>query len=274
MKKLPFGEVVDARIVVEELEPFGLLVKPREPGSSLKALEPRLLGELTQAHRFIVLRDFESLGASPADFVNYAESWGEILHWNFGAVLDLVVHDDPNNYLFTTEDVPFHWDGAFARVVPRFMLFRCLRAPSLAAGGQTLLCDTVRLCQKLDVSRRERWQHTALTYRTEQRQHYGGSITQTMVVPHPTTGEWTLRYAEPVAEHRLNPLFIDHPELSDSELSDLHQEMRSLLYAPEVCVAHPWEAGDVLIVDNHALLHGRRPFLDASSRHLQRIHVI
>lgn len=274
MKKSPLGDVVEPRIVLEQLEPFGLLVTPAEPGLSLQSLKPRLLVELTLAHRFTVLRDFGALGAPPADFAKYAESWGEILHWNFGAVLDLVVHDDPNNYLFTTEDVPFHWDGAFARVVPRFMLFRCLRAPSHAAGGQTLLCDTVRLCQELDASRRERWQKIALTYRTEQRQHYGGSINQTMVVPHPTTGDLTLRYAEPVAEHRLNPLFVAHPELSERELSELHQELRSLLYAPGVCVAHTWEAGDVLVVDNHALLHGRRPFVDASSRHLQRIHVI
>jgi alpha-ketoglutarate-dependent taurine dioxygenase len=30
----------------------------------------------------------------------------------------------------------------------------------------------------------------------------------------------------------------------------------------------------MLIADNHALLHGRRPFQQAAPRHLQRVHIL
>ena len=51
-------------------------------------------------------------------------------------------------------------------------------------------------------------------------------------------------------------------------------EVSALLRKPECFAAHAWRAGDVLIADNHALLHGRNAFLHAASRRLRRINIL
>jgi len=55
---------------------------------------------------------------------------------------------------------------------------------------------------------------------------------------------------------------------------DLVEEMAVLLRDPRFCVAHIWQPGDVLIADNHALLHGRNAFVHAAKRRLRRINIL
>ncbi|MCB0417979.1 MAG: TauD/TfdA family dioxygenase, partial [Bdellovibrionales bacterium] len=38
--------------------------------------------------------------------------------------------------------------------------------------------------------------------------------------------------------------------------------------------AHEWKTGDVVLSDNHTLLHGREAFVSGSPRHLRRVHVL
>jgi alpha-ketoglutarate-dependent taurine dioxygenase len=54
--------------------------------------------------------------------------------------------------------------------------------------------------------------------------------------------------------------------------------MAALLRDPQNCAEHAWRAGDVLIADNHALLHGRKAFVkafvDAARRHIRRVNIL
>jgi alpha-ketoglutarate-dependent taurine dioxygenase len=56
----------------------------------------------------------------------------------------------------------------------------------------------------------------------------------------------------------------------DTFLADLTQR----LHAADVCYHHEWRDGDIVVVDNYALVHGRNPFRGNSSRHLQRIQIL
>src|SRR5262249_36023595 len=125
------------------LEPFGLVLQAEEAGQDLRRLPVEELRDLARQEGVLVLRNFAPLGRE--DLVSCAANWGDILTWDSGAVLDLVVHDEPRNHLFTNGNVPFHWDGAFARAVPSFQLFQCLQAPLPGTCGQTLFCHTARL---------------------------------------------------------------------------------------------------------------------------------
>jgi alpha-ketoglutarate-dependent taurine dioxygenase len=51
-------------------------------------------------------------------------------------------------------------------------------------------------------------------------------------------------------------------------------DLRDRLHADEVCYHHEWLDGDIVVVDNSALVHGRNPFRGNSSRHLQRMQII
>jgi L-tyrosine isonitrile desaturase/decarboxylase len=50
--------------------------------------------------------------------------------------------------------------------------------------------------------------------------------------------------------------------------------MERRIYNPRYCYEHAWEQGDILIADNHALIHGRHALTRDCPRHLRRIQLI
>ena len=262
------------QLSIKPLKPFGGILQATNNQLDIKQLPIAQLCQLVLDYRLIVLRGFSPLESD--ELSSYCQRWGKLLTWNFGTVLDLVVHQNPENYLFTNGNVPFHWDGAFAEAVPRFLFFQCLKAPEAGSGGESLFCDTTRVLENISSERREVWQKTEITYRTQKVAHYGGDITEPLVSKHPITSSPTLRFAEPLNEEsvNLNPLFLEISGIPPEEHEEFLSDLIKNIYHPQNCFAHKWEEGDFLIADNHALLHGRNPFLADSSRHLQRVHIL
>ena len=254
------------------LRPFGEVVEA-PAGGDLRDIPAATLERWTIESKVLVLRGFPLLAKD--DLVAYGESWGEILRWDFGAVLDLVIHEDANNYLFTRGDVPFHWDGAFAHATPRYFLFQCVSAPEGDGGGETVFSDTTEVLRRADASLREKWDTVDVTYRTEQLRHYGGEFTSPLTAKHPVTGEPVIRYAEPLSADRyLNPLEVAVGGVPAEEIPAFMADMSARLHADEVCYHHEWRDGEIVVVDNGALVHGRNAFRGNSSRHLQRLQII
>jgi len=263
---------VSPDLIRTDLRPFGRVVQA-EPGADLRRIPPDLLRDWTVESKVVVLRGFDLLESE--DLVGYCENWGEILTWDFGAVLDLVIHDDPSNYLFSRGDVPCHWDGAFARATPSLFLFQCVSAPPAGTGGETVFSDTAEVVRRAGPELRRTWESVEVTYRTDKVAHYGGNVTQPLLSTHPVTGETTIRYAEPLDPARyLNPLFLTMSGIPAQEAGPFMADLRARLHDPEVCYHHEWQDGDIVVVDNHALVHGRNAFRGDPSRHLQRIQVI
>lgn len=242
-----------------------------QPGQSLLELDVPKLRQQVLQHKVLLLRGYPALDSQ--DFVAYAQGWGEILRWNFGEILNVQVDPQAKNYLFTCGSVPHHWDGAFTQQVPFLQLFQCLASPGPGSGGETVFCDSGRLWREASAEQQRRWASIQINYHTEKLAHYGGSLRAPLVAQHPLTGETTLRFAEPPDQHTapLNPLEL---EVEGADLEELLAELRPLLYSPDYCYEHAWQSGDFLVADNHALLHARRPFAQAASRHLQRIHIL
>jgi alpha-ketoglutarate-dependent taurine dioxygenase len=72
----------------------------------------------------------------------------------------------------------------------------------------------------------------------------------------------------------MNPVSLEIESIPDPERASFLADLKERLYDPEVCLAHAWKAGDFVVADNHALLHGRREFLDPSSRRLRRVNIL
>ncbi|HEX6499712.1 MAG TPA: TauD/TfdA family dioxygenase [Micromonosporaceae bacterium] len=255
------------------LHPFGTLITSASATQTLADVPIDDLLATTLDAKVTVLRGFGLL--DPADLERYCRAAGKILQWDFGSVLDLIVRDDPQNYLFDKGDVPFHWDGAFAEYVPRFFLFQCVRGCAPGAGGETVFCDTTKVYREAPPELRELWARTTVTYRTEKLAHYGGLTKWPLLVPHPTTGETTIRYAEPLDPAQyLNPLFLSVDGISPDDATRVMDDLRERLHDPRYCYAHPWRTGDIVVAENHALLHGRNAFTGSAERHVQRIQII
>jgi alpha-ketoglutarate-dependent taurine dioxygenase len=252
------------------LEPFGLAIEARRPGAPLGDLAAEPLRALVLEHRVVVLRGFAPPAAEALP--RFGERLGRVLEWEFGAVNDLRPREDARNYIYTTREVPMHWDGAFLAAAPAYLVFHCVDAPAAASGGETLFADTVRLVAAAPAERRRLWERVRVTYATDKVVHYGGTFTSPLFAPHPRTGATTLRFAEPVVD--VNPVRLEIEGIAAAEREALLSDLRARLYDPRWCAAHAWRAGDVVVADNHALLHGRRAFAAGAARHIRRVNVM
>ncbi|RPH51086.1 MAG: TauD/TfdA family dioxygenase, partial [Planctomycetota bacterium] len=202
----------------------------------------------------------------------FCRSFGELQDFDFGKVNELRVKEGSPNYLFTTHAVPFHWDGAFLGRVPSTIFFHCDAAPAEGEGGETLFCDTTRVLGRTPDARREQWKNVRITYVTEKKVHYGGRFTSPLLDRHPKTQESVLRFAEPVED--MNPVALEIEGIPAAERTSFLSDLKERIYDPSVCLAHAWRAGDYVVADNHALLHGRRSFAHAGRRHLRRVNIL
>lgn len=255
-------------IETRELEPFGLVVKVPE-GTPWDALDEAQIEAWIAQHRVLVLRGVRPF--AKAELPPAARRLGPLQAWSFGSVNELKVDAAKKNYLFTDRSVPLHYDGAFAGRVPHYLFFHCLRAPDAAAGGETTFVDTTRVWSGVDEPTRDRLRSLTFRYETERVVHYGGSFVAPVVAQHPATNQTVLRFAEPVDD--LNPVRVRAEGLDPLQSAKMITELRERLTRPEVTLAHQWQDNDVVIADNHALLHGRRAFLASSPRHIRRVNV-
>ncbi|MCX6125982.1 MAG: TauD/TfdA family dioxygenase [Proteobacteria bacterium] len=257
---------------VEELKPFGVKISAAVPNVDVRNVCSNLLSALTSRYKLVVLRHFTEL--SRDEFLIHSskmiQGHREQIEWSFGPVMELKREAEARNYLFSSERVPFHWDGAFHKV-PSFLLFHCLEAPR-AEGGETLFCSGVGLYEHLTRDEINRWRGAVLTYRTEKAAHYGGEFSTPLFVRHERLGDWTVRYAEPV-ETDLNPVSLEISGLPNQEIEKLKRVIGQRLYDPANVYIHKWEDGDYLLADNLALLHGRHGFREDSPRHIRRIQL-
>lgn len=256
---------------IQSLNPFGIALIAKKAISVDEVISGSVLKELVKTYRLVLLRGFESIDKSI--LVDYAETLGPLLEWNFGKVMEMRVHEKPANYLFTHGHVPFHWDGAFHRV-PRYLLFHCIAAPLDNAGGETLFTDTTRIWHDASQEEKREWSGKRITYQTEKLAHYGGRITERLVQTHPDTGDTILRYAESVPSSMLNPVDVWVENTNDASANEMLETLAHRCYDARYCYSHAWQQGDFILVDNHALIHGRRAFSDFSPRHLRRIQIL
>lgn len=255
---------------LDQLKPFGLVVAAKQAGTDLRTIPVPVFKQWVDDHRVVILRGFAAL--VEAELPEFCQRLGDLLEWDFGAVNNLQVQAQAQNYLYTNRAVPFHWDGAFIGRVPRYIFFHCDSAPAIGSGGETLFCDTIRLLERAPAERRDIWRRIAITYSTEKIVHYGGVFTSPMICRQPHTGAEVLRFAEPVAD--LNPVQLEIDGIPAAAQIEFLEDMHERLNDPAVCYRHQWLSGDVVIADNYVLLHGRSEFSQNAERQIRRVNIL
>lgn len=247
------------------------IVSANEADKEITQFRLSTLLEWVMTHKLLILRGFNSLDRE--ELLSYCAKQANLLHWDFGPVMEMKVDVDPKNYLFTEGDVPLHWDGAFYQE-PRFLFFQCIEAPHPQMGGETLFVNTEKVWEDASPETKKAWQKYQLNFSTEKIAHYGGKIQRNLVTTHPETGKTILRFAEPVTENYLNPVEVS-VEGKDARVSAmLLNEINVAVREEPYCYYHQWHSGDYLIADNFSLLHGRNAFKQESPRHLRRIQIL
>ena len=235
-------------------------------------LEPRVqaaLLEIWRAHYMILLRDQKIDAASQMRFVSY-----------FGALADESRDGGGASYVSNTRsdgfgadpELFFHSDLAFThqplQAISRYPLELPVR------GGATVFANAAAAAKTLPDDLRTRCQGLLA-------RHVFDLIGQRQDMRHRLE-------AAPNAAHASHPVLWRHPdtaepilyvsqmqtdcilELPDEESEALLEELLAHLYRPEHLYEHSWEFGDLLVWDNRALQHARRPFDDTQPRTLRR----
>ncbi|MEQ1922962.1 MAG: TauD/TfdA family dioxygenase [Pyrinomonadaceae bacterium] len=254
--------------IIAPLDPFGAIVRPPDRGESIDGAVDAIL-DLISKYRLVVFRGFALLDGEA--FPEFCQGFGEAQEWDFGVINTLRCSPDAKNYLYTNREVPFHWDGAFVGQIPSFIIFHCDAAPDPASGGETLFSDTTLMLGCAPSEMRERWRAITITYTTEKIVHYGGTFTSPLIGRDASECE-VIRYAEPVAD--LNPVGLQIDGIDASEYAPFLQDMHTRLNDKAVCYVHQWQDGDLVIADNHTLLHGRRAFNADTRRLIRRVNIL
>lgn len=194
----------------------------------------------------------------------------ELLHWSFGPIMTMKTQENAQNYLFSKESVPLHWDGAFYKE-PKKLLFYCTQ--SSGKGGETLFVDTKKVWNSLSESEKEYYKKIKLTYKTEKLAHYGGEFSCDLVQTHPEDQEYILRLAEKV-ETSLNPVTLEVRGDSNENFLPMYERLVTKFYSSDFLYAHTWNKGDVIVCDNFTYLHGRLALGENVNRTFKRIQIL
>ncbi len=249
---------------------FGVQLQPENLNSGAAA-------EILYRHKLVLIRGLKfSDEASFLKFsLNQVEGANRAVEWDFGSVMRLEVRPAAKNYLFSREPVPMHWDGAFHKE-PRFLVFFCNKLaaenPKNNQSGATLFSDVERLWRDTPAKQKTRAMAVKLQFLTEKKAHYGGQIERSLVEDHPYKNDPILRVAEQVRTER-NPVERTVWPQTDQNRELVHGFEKSL-YDEDYLYRHKWRQGDLLIADNHSLLHGRDKLDDDVSRELWRVQLI
>lgn len=265
----------EAQLEFIPLQPYGMMVRHPTGQGNIRDIPVATLQEWARKHRILLLRGFTPFPDSQT-MTEYAASWGELMKWSFGVVLELTEQENPKDHLFDHKYLPLHWDGMYAQMIPAYQFFQCVKASPAEMGGQTTFSDTARVLANISPATRARWEKVSITYRLKQSSFYGGALTSPLITPHPETGEPIMRFNEPAPEHLnfLNQAEMTFHGVAAGEEKKLVEELREILYDPRHLYKHQWVAGDILATDNYTLLHGRTAFVSKTPRHLRRIHVL
>ena len=256
------------------LSEFGVMITPRHPQQHLGELSTDWLRMLVHSHQLVVLRGFASFDTADS-LTRYCTTFGEIMLWPFGAVLELQEQPTPEDHIFSNSYVPLHWDGMYLETVPEFQIFHCVNAGDFAYGGRTTFASTPVALRIATPEARELWSRAQGTYQRSVAL-YSNRTSAPIINQHPRREFPVLRYCEqPVAGDTdfINPSQYSFSGIDNAEHAALLDSLDAALHDPRAYYAHQWQTGDVVLTDNFSLLHGREGFTGQNGRHLRRVHI-
>jgi gamma-butyrobetaine dioxygenase len=201
--------------------------------------------------------------AEPGTVTAVAELFGHVRETNYGRLFDVRAVVEPSNLAYTGLGLGAHTDNPYRDPTPTLQLLHCLR--SSAGGGETTLVDGFRVAEDLRAAEPAKFE---LLARHPLRFRYADEQTELEaerpVLSLDIHGEleavhFNTRSAAPL---RIDPALVE-------PYYDAYRTFGRMLASPRYVVAFKLEPGDLFVVDNVRVLHGRTAYSDAGERHLQ-----
>jgi gamma-butyrobetaine dioxygenase len=189
--------------------------------------------------------------------------FGYVRETNYGRLFDVVSVKQPHNLAFTAMALGNHTDNPYRDPVPQLQLLHCLDAAE--EGGESVVVDGFAAADRL---RHEEPDAFAMLTKTAVPFRYveAGAVDLREAMPLielDVAGNLrTIRYNN----RSIGPVDIDADDVPTFYAA--YRRFARLLHDPSMMVGFRLKPGDLFIVDNRRVLHGRRGFA-GGRRHLQ-----
>lgn len=210
-----------------------------------------------------------------AELVRCAGATAEHLYGTGTAeLLDLNADPDPKKSVTGRAALPLHTDGLILENHPSFIILYCAQTDEEPGSGETEICDQKiafqSMPERLKVLFEDKWEYLACDV-----SHFPASIRGKWVAISPircnADGSTSLNMALPFHTADANPAWSVRLSGKDEQASaPLFQELEDYFRANSAFYSHRWQTGDLLVLDNSRVLHGRSEIIKPGSRHLYR----
>jgi len=193
--------------------------------------------------------------------------FGYVRETNYGKLFDVVSVEKPTNLAFTGLALGNHTDNPYRDPVPQLQLLHCLE--QAAEGGESIVVDGFHAAERL--RRESPIDFTLLTrhavpFRYVEEGPEGLRVDLQAKVPLIELDSEGEIYAVRYNNRSAGPL--DLPEETVIPFYRAYRRFGRLLHDPQATAGFRLGPGDLFIVDNRRVLHGRRGFGNGR-RHLQ-----
>ncbi len=216
-------------------------------------------------HGFVV---FSEAPTKPGSLQQIAGRFGPVRETNFGLLFDVFTKPNPVDLAYTPIELKAHTDNPYRHPVPSIQFLHCL--VNDATGGESTLVDGLAAFddyREIDPNGHQVLTDTMVTYRYQY-------------------GDERLEDRSPILETDRNGQFtgirnsdrLDFVDAIDPDILDVFYKarhgLRSLLNNPERRATFLLAPGDVMMMNNRRLLHGRNSFqITTGLRHLQGCYI-
>jgi gamma-butyrobetaine dioxygenase len=218
------------------------------------------------------LRGVEQMGCgmlrgipvADGEVARVAELFSHVRETNYGRYFDVRSVVDPSNLANTSFGLAAHTDNPYRDPVPTMQLLHCLE--STARGGENMLVDGWRVAEEVRAQQPDGFDLLVRRGVTFEYRDVDAELSHhAPLIELDTDGM--------VRGIRFNPRSMQNPSMPADELAlwyDAYLLLARLLAEPRFQIRLRLDPGDLFIVDNRRVLHGRTAFVATSgSRWLQ-----
>jgi len=255
----------------------GLDVAGPEAGSAFSTIK-----NLISEHQLLVIKD-QSL--TPDGLMRFTRLFGEpekhiLRHYTLADYPEIFVisnaEDDGKPAGIKTVGYNWHTDHGYLPEPTNFIIIYALEAP--AEGGATLFANTQRIFEEMTEAERAflRGREAIYSYLKlyDAKPHYGPPMTPEERAKYPDVQHPLVNLHPETGKERL---YINRGDckgitgLGDADgLALVHDIFERIINSPYT-YAHQYEPGDLVVWDNHSLLHAASPFdMDKYTRRVHR----
>jgi gamma-butyrobetaine dioxygenase len=203
----------------------------------------------------------------PGTVLQVGSFLGEIRVTSWGEVFDVISMPEANSVAYTSLPLVTHTDEGYRDPAPTVQLQHFLVAD--AAGGASTLVDGFRVAEDLRRDRPDLFELLATTildfhFADATAEHHGRGP---VISVHPDGSIRQIRYSN----HSALPFRIPVDRME--AYYEAYRTFGKMRESDQYCLRIALGAGDMYIVDNHRVLHGRTGFSSSGARHLQSCYI-